>query len=281
VAKRIAEELNSPLGEVVGYKVRFQDRLQPGASVKLMTDGILLAETQTDPLLRAYDTLIIDEAHERSLNIDFLLGYLRQLLPRRPDLKVVVTSATIDAHRFADYFASPKGPAPVIQVSGRLFPVEQRFRPFEESRDYGMNEAIADAWMSFGAAARCRVTFWFSCPASARSARPPTTCANTWPRPCCAMPRCCRCFRGLTKPSKTSVSSPTARRIVLATNVAETSLTVPGIRYVIDSGTARVKRYSFSSKVEQLLGRAHLAGRGQPARRSLRPGGRWHLHTPV
>ncbi len=114
--------------------MRFQDRLQPGASVKLMTDGILLAETQSDPLLRAYDTLIIDEAHERSLNIDFLLGYLRQLLPRRPDLKVIVTSATIDADRFAQHFASAHGPAPVIEVSGRLFPVEQRWRPFEETR---------------------------------------------------------------------------------------------------------------------------------------------------
>ncbi|MEY2654404.1 MAG: hypothetical protein RLZZ524_1432, partial [Pseudomonadota bacterium] len=145
VAKRIADELKSPLGEVVGYKVRFQDRLQPGASVKLMTDGILLAETQTDPLLRAYDTLIIDEAHERSLNIDFLLGYLRQILPRRPDLKVVVTSATIDAERFARHFASSRGPAPVITVSGRLFPVEQRWRPFEDSRDFGLDDAVSDA----------------------------------------------------------------------------------------------------------------------------------------
>src|SRR4249920_492837 len=145
VAKRIAEELDSPLGDVVGYKVRFQDRLQRGASVKLMTDGILLAETQNDRELRAYDTLIIDEAHERSLNIDFLLGYLKQLLPRRPDLKVVVTSATIDADRFAQHFASVRGPAPVIQVSGRLFPVEQRWRPFEESRDRDLDVAIADA----------------------------------------------------------------------------------------------------------------------------------------
>ena len=171
VAKRIAEELKTPLGEVVGFKVRFQDRLSRDASVKLMTDGILLAETQTDPLLRAYDTIIIDEAHERSLNIDFLLGYLRQLLPRRPDLKVIITSATIDAQRFADYFASaspapgrpkpgdvPSGgsddaqreawghkiPAPVIMVSGRMFPVEQRYRPYEESRDYDLNDAIAD-----------------------------------------------------------------------------------------------------------------------------------------
>ncbi len=141
VAKRIAEELKTPLGDVVGYKVRFQDRLTKGASVKLMTDGILLAETQSDPLLKAYDTLIIDEAHERSLNIDFLLGYLRELLPRRPDLKIVVTSATIDADRFAQHFASAKGPAPVLMVSGRLFPVEQRYRPFEESREYDLNNA--------------------------------------------------------------------------------------------------------------------------------------------
>jgi ATP-dependent helicase HrpA len=145
VAKRIAEELNTTPGDVVGFKVRFQDRLGRDASVKLMTDGILLAETQTDPLLKAYDTIIIDEAHERSLNIDFLLGYLRQILPRRPDLKVVVTSATIDAQRFADHFASKRGPAPIIMVSGRMFPVEQRYRPFEEARDYDLNNAIADA----------------------------------------------------------------------------------------------------------------------------------------
>ncbi|MEO6030751.1 MAG: DEAD/DEAH box helicase, partial [Burkholderiaceae bacterium] len=144
VAKRIAQELNTELGAVVGFKVRFQDRLSSNASVKLMTDGILLAETQSDPLLRAYDTIIIDEAHERSLNIDFLLGHLRQILPRRPDLKVIVTSATIDADRFARHFASKDGPAPVIMVSGRMFPVEQRYRPFEESREYDLNNAIAD-----------------------------------------------------------------------------------------------------------------------------------------
>ncbi|MEG3000553.1 MAG: AAA family ATPase, partial [Comamonas sp.] len=144
VAKRIAEELNTPLGEVVGYKVRFQDTLQKNASVKLMTDGILLAETQTDPLLKAYDTLIIDEAHERSLNIDFLLGYLKQILPKRPDLKVVVTSATIDADRFAKHFESKNGPAPVIMVSGRTYPVEMRYRPFEGEKDKDLNDAIAD-----------------------------------------------------------------------------------------------------------------------------------------
>ncbi len=131
-ARRIAEELGTPLGEHVGYKIRFHDRLQPGASVKLMTDGILLAETQSDPLLSAYDTIIIDEAHERSLNIDFLLGYLKRLLPRRPDLKLIVTSATIDADRFATPFRRRR-PAPVIEVSGRLYPVEVRYRPVAQA----------------------------------------------------------------------------------------------------------------------------------------------------
>ena len=152
VAKRISEELGSPLGEVVGYKVRFNDQLGPESSIKLMTDGILLAETQGDPLLKAYDTIIIDEAHERSLNIDFLLGYLKEILPRRPDLKIIVTSATIDSERFSNHFASARGPAPIITVSGRTFPVEIRYRPFEETRDHGLNEAIAEAldelWMN-------------------------------------------------------------------------------------------------------------------------------------
>ncbi|MDQ6216074.1 DEAD/DEAH box helicase, partial [Achromobacter insolitus] len=136
VAKRIAEELNTPMGEVVGYQVRFNDRTGPNASIKLMTDGILLAESQRDPLLRRYDTIIIDEAHERSLNIDFLLGYLKQLLPRRPDLKIIITSATIDAERFARHFGvSEDRPAPVIEVSGRLYPVEVRYRPVREELD--------------------------------------------------------------------------------------------------------------------------------------------------
>jgi len=254
VAKRIAQELNSPLGEVVGFKVRFQDRLQSGASVKLMTDGILLAETQSDPLLRGYDTLIVDEAHERSLNIDFLLGHLRQILPRRPDLKLVVTSATIDAERFANHFAGADGPAPVIQVSGRLYPVEVRWRPFEESRSYGLDEAIADAidelWRDGGAgdvlvflpgereirdaADHLRQHF-----AKATRGGPP--------------PEVLPLFARLSQAEQDRVFEPgNGRRIVLATNVAETSLTVPGIRYVVDSGLARVKRYSYRSKVEQL-----------------------------
>jgi ATP-dependent helicase HrpA len=254
VAKRIAEELKTPLGDLVGYKVRFQDRLSRDASVKLMTDGILLAETQNDPLLEAYDTLIIDEAHERSLNIDFLLGYLRQILPRRPDLKVVVTSATIDADRFAQHFASSKGPAPVIMVSGRTFPVEMRWRPFEETRDHDLNDAIAEAvdelWSGNAAGdilvflpgereireAADHLRKHLSHSAVTRGAE--------------VLPL----FSRLSQADQERVfDSHSGRRIVLATNVAETSLTVPGIRYVIDVGTARVKRYSLRSKVEQLM----------------------------
>jgi len=255
VAKRIAEELKTPLGDVVGFKVRFQDRLSKDASVKLMTDGILLAETQTDPLLSAYDTIIIDEAHERSLNIDFLLGYLRQLLPRRPDLKIVVTSATIDADRFARHFASKAGPAPVIMVSGRMFPVEQRYRPFEESREYDLNSAIADGVDELWRDAHNAGDILVFLPGEREireaadhlrrhlSHQPLMRNAEVLPL-----------FARLSPAEQDRIfDGHTGRRIVLATNVAETSLTVPGIRYVIDAGTARVKRYSFRSKVEQLL----------------------------
>ena len=264
VAKRIAEELGTPLGEVVGYKVRFNDRLGKDASVKLMTDGILLAETQTDPLLQAYDTLIIDEAHERSLNIDFLLGYLRQILPRRPDLKIIVTSATIDAERFARHFAMPAPgqassggtpvPAPILMVSGRTFPVEQRWRPFDESRERGLNDAIADAvdelWQGNAGG---DILIFLPGEREIREAAEHlrkhlqhhalTRSAEVLPL-----------FARLSQAEQDRVfDSHSGRRIVLATNVAETSLTVPGIRYVIDTGTARVKRYSFRSKVEQLM----------------------------
>ncbi|WP_431051562.1 ATP-dependent RNA helicase HrpA [Roseateles sp. L2-2] len=247
VAKRIAEELKSPLGDVVGYKVRFQDRLQPGASVKLMTDGILLAETQTDPLLSAYDTLIIDEAHERSLNIDFLLGYLREILPRRPDLKVVVTSATIDADRFAQHFASAKGPAPVLMVSGRLFPVEQLYRPFEESREYDVNDAICDAVDELWRNGRGDVLVFLPGEREIREAA--EALRKHHPPGVEVLPL----FARLSEQEQNRVFQPHGQpRIVLATNVAETSLTVPGIRYVIDPGLARVKRYSYRNKVEQL-----------------------------
>ena len=255
VAKRIAEELHTTLGDVVGFKVRFQDRLSRDSSVKLMTDGILLAETQTDPLLKAYDTIIIDEAHERSLNIDFLLGYLRQILPRRPDLKVVVTSATIDANRFAEHFASRQGPAPIIMVSGRMFPVEQRYRPFEEARDYDLNSAIADAVDELWRDAHNSGDILVFLPGEREireaadhlrghlSHQPVFRGAEVLPL-----------FARLSQAEQDRIfDGHNGRRIVLATNVAETSLTVPGIRYVIDAGTARMKRYSFRSKVEQLL----------------------------
>ena len=254
VAKRIAEELQTPLGEVVGYKVRFQDRLSRDASVKLMTDGILLAETQTDPLLKAYDTLIIDEAHERSLNIDFLLGYIRQILPRRPDLKVVVTSATIDADRFAKHFESAKGPAPVIMVSGRTFPVEQRWRPFEDTRDYGLNEAIADGVDELWAGnAGGDILVFLPGEREIREAADHLR-KHLAHQPVMRNAEVLPLFARLSQAEQDRIfDGHTGRRIVLATNVAETSLTVPGIRYVIDAGTARVKRYSFRSKVEQLL----------------------------
>jgi ATP-dependent helicase HrpA len=277
VAKRIAEELQTPLGEVVGYKVRFQDRLSKDASVKLMTDGILLAETQTDPLLQAYDTLIIDEAHERSLNIDFLLGYLREILPRRPDLKVIVTSATIDAERFAKHFASPRPkpggapsggsdphavgerggewiPAPVIYVSGRTFPVEMRWRPFEESREYDLNDAIADGvdelWQGNAGG---DILVFLPGEREIREAADHLR-KHLSHHPVMRSAEVLPLFSRLSQAEQDRIFEGHAgRRIVLATNVAETSLTVPGIRYVIDAGTARVKRYSFRSKVEQLL----------------------------
>ena len=254
VAKRIAEELKTPLGEVVGYKVRFQDKLSRDASVKLMTDGILLAETQTDPLLQAYDTLIIDEAHERSLNIDFLLGYLKQILPRRPDLKIIVTSATIDADRFARHFESIHGPAPVLMVSGRTFPVEMRYRPWEESRDHDLGNAITDAvdelWVG---SPRGDILVFLPGEREIRDAAEHLRghlAHNAYTRHVEVLPL----FARLSQAEQEQVfETGGAPRIVLATNVAETSLTVPGIRYVIDAGLARVKRYSFRSKVEQLL----------------------------
>ncbi len=248
VAKRIAEELKTPLGEIVGFKVRFQDRLSPGASVKLMTDGILLAETQTDPLLRAYDTIIIDEAHERSLNIDFLLGHLRQILPRRPDLKIIVTSATIDADRFARHFASKDGPAPVIQVSGRLFPVEQRWRPFEESREFDLNDAIGAAIDELWREGSGDVLVFL--PGEREIHEAADHLRKHHPPGVEVVPL----FARLSQQEQDRIFEPhSTRRIVLATNVAETSLTVPGIQFVVDAGTARVKRYSYRNKVEQLL----------------------------
>ncbi len=264
-AKRIAQELGSPPGELVGFKVRFTDTLSPGAWVKLMTDGILLAETQTDPLLRQYDTIIIDEAHERSLNIDFLLGYLKQLLPRRPDLKVIITSATIDADRFARHFGTPDKPAPVIEVSGRLYPVEIRYRPVDATdksavkpgaaptiaqRDRGQRDlmdAVADAVDELCRIGSGDVLVFLPGEREIRDAA--ETLRKHHPPHVEILPL----FARLSAQEQERVFKPSnARRIVLATNVAETSLTVPGIRYVVDAGLARVKRYSYRNKVEQL-----------------------------
>ncbi len=277
-AKRIAKELNSPPGELVGYKVRFNDTLSKGAWIKLMTDGILLAETQTDPLLRQYDTIIIDEAHERSLNIDFLLGYLKQLLPKRPDLKIIITSATIDADRFARHFGRElKGelvPAPVIEVSGRLYPVEIRYRPIDNADRSGVStevaqararaegrasqaqkdreqrdlmDAVVDAVDELARIGSGDVLVFLPGEREIRDAA--EALRKHHPPHVEILPL----FARLSAQEQERVfKTSNARRIVLATNVAETSLTVPGIRYVVDAGLARVKRYSYRNKVEQL-----------------------------
>src|SRR5437867_1163108 len=243
-ASRIARELKTELGGAVGYKIRFTDKVGPRSYIKIMTDGILLAETQGDRELRRYDTLIIDEAHERSLNIDFLLGYLKQLLPRRPELKLVITSATIDAERFSKHFDG----APVIEVSGRLHPVEVRYHPVEsEDEDYDLNEAISDAADELARQGEGDVLVFLPGEREIREAA--ETLRKHHPPHTEILPL----FARLSAEEQERIFKPHAgRRIVLATNVAETSLTVPGIRYVVDAGLARVKRYSYRNKVEQL-----------------------------
>ena len=240
-ATRIAQELKSELGRAVGFKIRFTDRVSPDSYIKLMTDGILLAETQGDPQLRQYDTLIIDEAHERSLNIDFLLGYLKQLLPKRPELKLIVTSATLDADRFSKHFND----APVIEVSGRLYPIEMRWRP--PADDVDLPEAIVDAVDECHRNGAGDVLVFLPGEREIREAaealrkhHPPGT-------------ELLPLYARQSAQEQQRVFAPAkGRRVVLATNVAETSLTVPGIRYVVDSGLARVKRYSHRNKVEML-----------------------------
>ncbi|MFJ3584318.1 ATP-dependent RNA helicase HrpA [Streptomyces sp. NPDC090127] len=248
VAERVAEELRTPLGEAVGWKVRFTDQVNPDATfVKLMTDGILLAEIQTDRELRAYDTIIIDEAHERSLNIDFLLGYLAQLLPKRPDLKVVITSATIDPERFSRHF----GDAPIVEVSGRTYPVEVRYRPLleEDSEDADRDQitAICEAVDELQAEGPGDVLVFLSGEREIRDtadALLKRQLRNTEVLPL---------YARLSHAEQHRVfQAHSGRRIVLATNVAETSLTVPGIKYVIDPGTARISRYSHRTKVQRL-----------------------------
>ncbi|MER5477507.1 ATP-dependent RNA helicase HrpA [Streptomyces sp. NPDC002734] len=247
VAERVAEELNTPLGEAVGWKVRFTDQVGQNTFVKLMTDGILLAEIQTDRDLRAYDTIIIDEAHERSLNIDFLLGYLAQLLPRRPDLKVVITSATIDPERFSRHF----GDAPIIEVSGRTYPVEVRYRPLleedSEEADRDQITAITDACEELMAEGPGDILVFLSGEREIRDTADALTKKRF--RSTEILPLYAR----LSHAEQHRVfQQHSGRRIVLATNVAETSLTVPGIKYVIDPGFARISRYSHRTKVQRL-----------------------------
>jgi ATP-dependent helicase HrpA len=256
VATRLAQELKTQVGAGVGVKIRFHDKSTPESWVKLMTDGILLAESQSDPYLNAYEAIIIDEAHERSLNIDFLLGYLKQLLPRRPDLKLIITSATIDAERFSQHFNG----APVIEVSGRLYPVEVRYRPVvdinkkDDERD--LYDAIVDAADELSRLGSGDILVFLPGEREIREAaealrkhalaRPGLSSAHA--------PEILPLFSRLSAGDQDRIFKPSGgqRRIVLATNVAETSLTVPGIRYVIDTGLARVKRYSYRNKVEQL-----------------------------
>ncbi|EOV0102328.1 ATP-dependent RNA helicase HrpA [Vibrio vulnificus] len=245
VANRIAEEMETQLGDFVGYKVRFNDQISEKTQIKLMTDGILLAEIQHDRFLNQYDTIIIDEAHERSLNIDFILGYLKELLPRRPDLKVIITSATIDPERFSNHF----GGAPIIEVSGRTYPVETRYRPLggetEDDRDQleGIfdavdelcDEGLGDILIFMNGEREIRDT----ADALAKRKLKDTEIVPLYAR--------------LSAGEQNKIFQPhTGRRIVLATNVAETSLTVPGIKYVIDPGTARISRYSYRTKVQRL-----------------------------
>jgi len=241
IAERVAEELGTDLGATVGYTVRFNDRVGRDTSIKVMTDGILLAELHRDRKLSRYDTIIIDEAHERSLNIDFLLGYLKQLLPRRPDLKVIITSATIDTARFAEHF----GGAKVIEVTGRTFPVETRYRPYDEDRD--QVQAICDAVDELGRAGSGDVLVFLS---GEREIRDTADALRKLDRPNTEV---LPLYARLSAAEQHRIFEPhTSRHIVLATNVAETSLTVPGVRYVVDTGLARVSRYSHRLKVQRL-----------------------------
>lgn len=244
VATRIAQELDTKLGNVIGYKVRFNDLVSDTSYVKLMTDGILLAEMQNDRLLRQYDTLIIDEAHERSLNIDFILGYIKQILPKRPDLKVIITSATIDPERFSKHFND----APIIEVSGRTFPVEMMYRPLnEQGDDIDVISGILNAVDELGNISQGDILVFLNGEREIRDTATALEKANL--RHTQILPL----YSRLTVQEQNRIFQPhSGRNIVLATNVAETSLTVPGIKYVIDPGTARISRYSYRTKVQRL-----------------------------
>jgi len=248
IAERVAEELDTTVGGIVGYQVRFTDRVSDRTRLKLMTDGILLAEIQRDRKLRKYDTIIVDEAHERSLNIDFILGYLKQLLPRRRDLKVIVTSATIDTERFSRHFDD----APIVEVSGRTYPVDVRYRPLEDESgdgrgDVDQTQAICDAVEELGSEGPGDVLVFLS---GEREIRDTAEAINAMRLP---NTETLPLYARLSAAEQHRVFQPhTGRRVVLATNVAETSLTVPGIRYVVDPGTARISRYSRRTKVQRL-----------------------------
>jgi ATP-dependent helicase HrpA len=261
VAERIAEEIGTPLGETVGYQVRFTDRSSKDTLVKVMTDGILLAELQHDRSLSAYDTIIIDEAHERSLNVDFLLGYLKQLLPRRPDLKLIITSATIDPERFAEHFADADGrPAPIVEVSGRTYPVEIRYRPLveepEDVDDEGelvvrdQTEAIVEGVRELVREGPGDILVFLPGEREIRDTADVLGKLST--RPADAFDVVPLYARLSSAEQHKVFEQHSRRRVVLATNVAETSLTVPGIRYVVDAGVARISRYSVRTKVQRL-----------------------------
>ena len=243
VAARIAEELQTELGDLVGYKVRFNDHISDNTQIKLMTDGILLAEIQTDRFLNQYSCLIIDEAHERSLNNDFILGYLKQLLPRRPDLKVIITSATIDVERFSKHFNN----APIIEVSGRTYPVEVRYRPVAEEDDQDQLQGILNAVDELQAEGRGDILIFMNGEREIRDTAEALQKQNLKHTEILPL------FARLSAQEQNKIFHPSGlNRIVLATNVAETSLTVPGIKYVIDPGTARISRYSYRTKVQRL-----------------------------
>ncbi|WP_061289289.1 ATP-dependent RNA helicase HrpA [Azotobacter vinelandii] len=258
VATRVAEEIGSPLGELVGYQVRFEDQSNERSLIKLMTDGILLAETQHDRYLERYDTIIVDEAHERSLNIDFLLGYLKTLLPRRPDLKVIITSATIDLERFSRHFNA----APIVEVSGRTYPVETWYRPLAAEVDEEGNRVEDDLSVDQGILAALDEIAAHERSVGKRPGdvlvflpgeREIRDCAEVLRKANLKHTEVLPLYARLTPAEQQKIFRPAAgRKIVLATNVAETSLTVPGIRYVIDSGTARISRYSYRAKVQRL-----------------------------
>ena len=256
MAARIAEEIGSPLGRDVGYKVRFSETIGPHCSIKLMTDGILLAETQSDPRFERYDTIILDEAHERSLNIDFLIGYLKRLLPRRSDLRLIITSATIDAARFAAHFSTAAGPAPVIEVSGRAYPVEVLWRPMdadEEGNEPDLQDAVRAAVEEAARIDRGDMLIFMP---TERDIHETAKTLRSRPLPGDGMGQeteILPLYARLSIQEQQRVFQPgPKRRVVIATNVAESSLTVPRIRFVIDPGTARISRYSPRSKTQRL-----------------------------